>query len=79
MVDRSREGLSVIPSPRQGGMECCNRIVVGGVNQMGRPRRVHSRVMTDTTRAHHVLAVVFTPPPALTTDCPVSEAVSEAC
>ena len=59
VVDRPRRGLSVIPSPRGGGMECYDRVVVGGVNQMGRPRRVHSGVMTATTRAHHELVGVF--------------------
>jgi hypothetical protein len=40
LVDRALVGLSVIPSPRGGGMECYDKIVVGEVNQTGRPRRV---------------------------------------
>jgi hypothetical protein len=28
-------GVSVIPSPRRGGMECCDVVVVGEVNQWG--------------------------------------------
>jgi hypothetical protein len=38
-------------------MECCDRFVVGEVNQWGRPRRVHAGVMTCTTRAHHGLVL----------------------
>ena len=39
LVDRPPVGLSVIPSPREvGGMECCDMVAVGGINQAGRSR-----------------------------------------
>ena len=40
MVDRPLVGAVGHPFAARGGMECCDKIVVGEVNQTGRPRRV---------------------------------------
>lgn len=45
-------GLSVIPSPRMGGMVQCDKHAMGEINQTGRSRRAGSGIMTTTIRAH---------------------------
>ena len=51
LVDRPPSGAVGHSFAARGGMECCDGIAVGEVNQRGRPRRVPG-VMTRTTCAH---------------------------